>query len=235
MRLNEVRFSVTSHAILRPEKGIEPSVKKMPSLLRRRASFPGKMAIEVAFDCLREYNNNIPTVFCSRHGECERSAELLTNLAQNIPLSPTSFSLSVHNATNGLFSISRQDHSNSIALAAGASTIEHAVIEACGLLADDAKAVLLVAYDNELPPIFKEFEDYPEHPYAWAWLMQPANLNNSHFISLSWAAAENHSDSNLTQENFSLAIYQFFIQKSQNLEYTSGSKHWQWKSHAKKN
>ena len=78
----------------------------------------------------------MPTVFCSRHGEVSRSVDLLMDLAKAEPLSPTSFGLSVHNATAGLFSIARSDHTNSIALAAGQSSVEHAVIEACGLLAD---------------------------------------------------------------------------------------------------
>jgi hypothetical protein len=61
------------------------------------------------------------------------------------------FGLAVHNASAGLFSIARADRANHIALAAGPATIEHAVIEACGLLADGAPMVLLVACDAPLP------------------------------------------------------------------------------------
>ena len=119
-------------------------------MLRRRAGFLGKMALEVAYQCLGQ-RIDVPTVFSSRHGEASRSVDLLLDLAKGVPLSPTSFGLSVHNATGGLFSIARTDHANSIALAAGQSTVEHAVIEACGLLAEGEPAVLLVAYDCPLP------------------------------------------------------------------------------------
>src|ERR1700752_613779 len=127
----------------------EPAVHAMAPLLRRRAGFLSKMALEVAYRCLGE-RIDVPTIFCSRHGEAARSVDLLLDLAKGVPLSPTSFGLSVHNATGGLFSIARHDHANNIGLAGGKTTIENAVIEACGLLAEGEPAVLLVAYDCPL-------------------------------------------------------------------------------------
>jgi hypothetical protein len=82
-------------------------------MLRRRAGFLSKMALEVAYQCLGE-QIDVPTVFCSRHGEAARSVDLLLDLAKGEPLSPTSFGLSVHNATGGLFSIARRDHANAL-------------------------------------------------------------------------------------------------------------------------
>ncbi len=131
------------------------------------------MALEVAYKCL-DGRKNIPTVFCSRHGEVTRAIDLLTELVQEQSVSPTGFGLAVHNASAGLFSIARKDQANHIALAAGDSTIEHGVIEACGLLADGEPMVLLVAYDQPLPELMKQFQDVDEQPYAWAWLMVSA-------------------------------------------------------------
>ncbi|KAF3999544.1 beta-ketoacyl synthase chain length factor [Glaciimonas immobilis] len=163
----------------------EPRVAMMPAMLRRRAGLVGKMALEVAYDCLNK-REQVPTIFSSRHGECARSAELLQDLVQNTPLSPTSFSLSVHNATAGLLSIARQEQVSHSALSAGDSGVEHAVIEACGLLADGATEVLLVVYDGLLPDQFKEFDDCKNQPFAWAWLMQPARDGAMKTVSLSW-------------------------------------------------
>ncbi|SHG68126.1 beta-ketoacyl synthase chain length factor [Massilia sp. CF038] len=151
-------------------EGPEPSVRAMPAMLRRRAGFLGKMALEVAYECLGG-RTDVPTVFCSRHGEVTRAVELLGELARGEALSPTTFGLAVHNASAGLFSIARVDRANHIALAAGQATIEHGVVEACGLLADGAPMVLLVAYDAPLPDLLAQFEDCDEQPYAWAWLM----------------------------------------------------------------
>lgn len=244
---SEVRFSITSHAAWTP--GVEteadwlawanndfvitdksePPVKAMPAMLRRRASVPGRMALEVAYRCLGE-RTNIPTIFCSRHGECGRSIGLLSDLVRDIPLSPTAFSLSVHNATGGLFSIARNDHANSLALAAGHSTIEHAVIEACGLLADNAPAVLLVAYDNSLPTIFSAFQDCKPQPYAWAWLIQPAKKTD--VVSLSWSASQTNPTINSEKDSAGLEILRFFIRKDAHFGHISNERYWQWAYHA---
>lgn len=206
MRNHGVTFSIVRHALWAPGlttpeawtrwaraphrivPGEEPGVKAMPAMLRRRAGFLGKMALEVAYQCL-DGICDIPTVFCSRHGEVSRALDLLNDLARGEALSPTAFSMSVHNATAGLLTIARQDHANHIALAAGAATIEHAVIEACGLLADGAPAVLLVASDCRLPELFLPFQDCEEQPHAWAWLMTAAD-GAADPIALRWSASD---------------------------------------------
>ncbi|NRR29534.1 beta-ketoacyl synthase chain length factor [Oxalobacteraceae bacterium] len=171
----------------------EPGVKQMPPMLRRRAGFLGKMALEVAYHCL-DGRSDVPTVFCSRHGEMDRAVALLTDLAQGDALSPTAFGMAVHNATAGLLTIARADRANHIALAAGTATIEHAVIDACGLLADGAPMVLLVACDSPLPEVFASFEDCREQPFAWAWLMVPAGADAGvDAISLEWQGADAES------------------------------------------
>lgn len=144
----------------------------MPPMLRRRTGVLGKMALEVAYQCLAE-RGGISTVFCSRHGEVSRLNDLLSDLSNGAPLSPTSFGMSVHNAIGGLFSIARGDRANNTALAAGPDSIEHAVIEACGLLADGEPLVLLVACDLPLPQPYAAYQDCNEQAHAFAWLMAP--------------------------------------------------------------
>jgi hypothetical protein len=202
MSENEVVFSIARHAawapgVTSPERwqawarepwpcdgAGEPKVAAMPAMLRRRAGLLGRMALEVAYECL-DGRTGVPTVFCSRHGEVGRAVELLDDLARGEPLSPTAFGLAVHNASAGLFSIARADRANHVALAAGTATLEHAVIEACGLLADGADMVLLVACDAPLPDVLTAFEDCDEQPYAFAWAMVPACERP---VRLSWRA-----------------------------------------------
>jgi hypothetical protein len=256
MRTNSVRFSILNHAAWAPHvhsaaqwrawahapfpfaNGDEPSVTSLPPMLRRRAGFLGKMALEVAYECLAGHTD-VPTVFCSRHGEVSRALDLLNDLVHGEPLSPTAFGLAVHNASAGLFSIARKDQSNHIALAAGTSTIEHAVIEACGLLADGAPMVLLVAYDNALPTLFTQFQDCDEQPYAWAWLMIPAQEN---VMQLTWEANEEVATEQVTARSNTmsdgLAVLQLQL-LSQNashqtmvLERKLGARCWHWSRHA---
>ncbi|MDB5989229.1 MAG: 3-oxoacyl-(acyl-carrier-protein) synthase [Herbaspirillum sp.] len=272
--INEVRFSVLAHAAWAP--GLEtpdawsawangshpgdnapqieigtagsadPPLAAMPAMLRRRASLPGKMALNAAYSAISAAadRTDIPVVFCSRHGECGRSAELLIDLAQNLPLSPTAFSLSVHNATGGLFSIARRDHANSLALAAGHSTIEHAAIEACSLLADGANAVLLVASDGPLPEPFSTFTDCNEQSFGWAWLMQAAKTTSTtptDTISLRWTLDTDRTgpaerddampDRQEMAEPGGLQIMRFFLRGDPGLQRTADNRRWIWSRH----
>ncbi|GJJ03765.1 3-oxoacyl-ACP synthase [Duganella rhizosphaerae] len=239
MRTNGVSFSISRHAewapgLVTPEDwaqwaqapfaiqaGAEPGVKAMPAMLRRRAGFLGKMALEVAYQCL-DGRTDIPTVFCSRHGEAARSLELLGDLARGEPLSPTAFSMSVHNAIAGLLSIARSDRANQLALAAGAASIEHAVIEACGLMADGAPQVLLVACDSPLPELFAPFQDCEEQPYAWAWLLTPAAEDA---ISLSWTASAEPPSAGMPA---GLEVARFQLRGGRRLERCDGRLRWSW-------
>jgi hypothetical protein len=205
----------------------EPSVKNMAPMLRRRAGFAAKMALEVAYRCLGT-KTDVPLVFSSRHGEATRSADLLLALAKDDPLSPTSFGLSVHNATAGLFSIARADHANSAAVAAGRSTVESAVIEACGLLADGEPDVLLVVYDCPLPEVYAGFQDCVEQPYAWAWLMQSAGAES---YSLCWSAGDDIRRPNDERLPAGLEILRFYLRGDAALERTGDKRRWQWEHH----
>jgi beta-ketoacyl synthase-like protein len=207
---------------------MEPPVKRMPPMLRRRASFLGKMALEAAYGCLNEVTN-VPAVFCSRHGESARSVELLLDLANGLPLSPTSFGLSVHNAIGGLFSIARGDRANHTAIAAGNSSIEHGVIEACGLLAEGESAVLLVAYECPLPKVYSSFQDCQEQPYAWAWLLQPSTENS---LSLAWEASTESASCTIERLSPGLEIFRFYLRKEAALERISDGRRWLWRRHA---
>ena len=244
----EVRFSIASCAAWAPAVETEEAwtawanananyiisgdrtapVRAMSPMLRRRASFLGKMALEVVFQCLGQ-RVDVPIVFSSRHGEASRSVDLLLDLGKGVPLSPTSFGLSVHNATGGLFSIARGDHASHIALAAGTSTVEYAIIEACGLLAEGESAVLLAAYDCPLPHPYHEFQDCDEQPYAWAWLMKPPD---DEVVSLSWSNALSNSPLRAERLPPGLEVLRFYLRKDPCLERICDTRRWFWSRHA---
>jgi hypothetical protein len=202
----------------------EPPVKPMSPMLRRRAGFLGKMALEAAYQCCGD-KNDVPAIFCSRHGEAARAVELLTDLAKAQPLSPTAFGLSVHNATAGLFSIARGSHSNSVALAGGQSSVEYGVIEACGLLVDGAPEVLLVVYDCPLPWVYHSFQDCREQPFAWAWLIEPAAERK---MTLTWAPAQPASVSVAGSLPGALEVWRFYLRAERYLERTCDGRQWLW-------
>ena len=266
MPSNSVHFSIAKHAqwapgldstqawqtwlqqakIIQETDGEPPAVKSMPAMLRRRARLLGRMALEVAYACLDDLNDGnaddapteIPTIFCSRHGEVGHTLELIQTQLDEGTVSPIGFSSAVHNATAGLFSIARKDRSNHIALAAGTSSVEHAVIEACGLLNDGAKAVLLVNCEQALPPLFHHFEDCIEQAYAWAWLMvAPSSdaLNKDKNLTLQWqtASADRHEQLPPAEQTMppGLDILRCYLNGQTKWERQAGNQHWIWSRH----
>lgn len=246
---NEVIFSIARHAAWAPGvttqegwadwarapwplmPGEEPKVAPMPPMLRRRAGLLGRMALEVAYACVGQ-ERDIPTVFCSRHGEVARSVTLLRELARGEPLSPTAFGLAVHNASAGLFSIARADRANHVALAAGSATFEHAVIEACSQLADGAPQVLIVACDLALPEPFEAFDDCDGQPFAFAWIVAPAS-DAAPALRLAWqprADADGALDSRVPG---GLDVLRFQFGAERALVRTAAGKRWTWSRDAR--
>lgn len=243
MRNNGVRFSIASHAEWAPglctseawsqwtltpyhiASSEEPAVKAMPAMLRRRAGFLGKMALEVAYACLGG-RTGIPIVFCSRHGDVSRAVALLHDMVSGEPLSPTAFGMSVHNAIAGMLTIARSDQANHIALAAGSGSVEHAVIEACGLLADGEPMVLLVACDSPLPELFASYEDCVEQAHAWAWLMTPAA---DKVVTLDWSASDTAPSSGMPA---GLEVARFHLRAAPSMERCDGRLRWRWARNA---
>ncbi|WP_438307771.1 beta-ketoacyl synthase chain length factor [Pseudomonas guariconensis] len=127
-----------------------PDVSFLPALQRRRLSPLARMAFAVGWPLAEGYES-LPLVYVSRHGETPRTFSILNDLAQGEPLSPTQFSLSVHNAVIGLWSILRGQSCEMTALAAADDGFEHGLVEAAGLLHEGAPAVLLIVAE-ELPP-----------------------------------------------------------------------------------
>ncbi|UTY58495.1 beta-ketoacyl synthase chain length factor [Massilia sp. erpn] len=244
MRVQSVSFSIAAHAAWAPglcspeawldwsaspfriEGAAEPAVRAMPPMLRRRAAPLGKMALEAAYACLGE-QRGIPMVFSSRHGDVARAVELLGQLAHGETLSPAAFGMAVHNATAGLFSIARSERANHVALAAGASSLEHAVIEACGLLADGAPQVLLVVADCPLPEVFGAFADCDEQPFAFAWLLEPAAAGG---LRLSWegCAEPDATHADVQQGPGELDVLRFFLARQTELTRQAERRRWHW-------
>lgn len=156
------------------DTGEQPDVSFLPALQRRRLSRLARMVFQVAWP-LAEGHSALPLVFASRHGETPRSLAILQNLAVAEPLSPTQFSLSVHNAIIGQWSILRGDTSEMTALAGEGDGLEMAMLEAATLLADGAPAVLLVIGEEAQPELYAPFIDDVPFPYALALLLVPGD------------------------------------------------------------
>jgi hypothetical protein len=133
---------------------------QVPKLLQRRLS-PLARAVFYAADGCIDSEKSLPIIFSSAHGEVNKSLEMLQSMQKGEEVSPTAFSLSVHNAISGLFSMAYGCHREITVIAPGQDGIAPAFIEALGLLQEGhADEVLIVLYDEPLSDF------YPSLPFA---------------------------------------------------------------------
>lgn len=150
-----------------------PEASFLPALLRRRCSALTRIMLTVAFECCSEEERaQVVSVFASRHGNINESIELLERLAHKLPLSPTRFSHSVHNAQAGLFSIAAGNRRASSSVAAEEETFGCAWLEALTFLERFPEApVLLVMAEVPLAPVFAALVDEPLASYGLGLLL----------------------------------------------------------------
>lgn len=151
-----------------------PALSDMPAMMRRRVDRLGRLACQVAYWC-QQVAGDAPLVFASRYGDAHRSLQLLGDLVQQQPLSPTGFALSVHNAVAALYSIARGDTRNAVVVAGGRATATAALVEAAALIADGEPEVLVVCYEAPLPEHYAHFQDEQVCEFAWAWRVTGAH------------------------------------------------------------
>src|SRR5690606_29723508 len=78
-----------------------PATPLLPMMMARRLSQGSRLAVQVGLSLLARHPVDY-AIFVSRHGELARSVTLLQALAARQALSPTDFSMSVHNTAAGL-------------------------------------------------------------------------------------------------------------------------------------
>ena len=202
-----------------------PDVQFVDPSLRRRLGPLARMMLHVARACAEDVPD-LRLVFASQHGELSYTIALLRSLSAGEPLSPTLFSLSVHNSAPGLFSSLRADHAESTALAAGEETLGHALLEAhCQLRADPERPVLMVYGDRPLPQEYAEFapdsEDPQAHGHAVALLLTSEAPRRA---SVSAHAAADAAPSRETQAESFIG----YLQEGRPVHWTGRAKTWSW-------
>ena len=131
----------------------------LPAMLRRRLDDAGRATCEIlkALDPDAE----LPLIYASRHGNTPQTLSMLEALANNEPLSPTRFSMSVHNASLGIYSIACAHHRPLQALGACGDEFDAILHEARGYLAAGYHAVVAVLAES---PLAAAYQGHTEHP-----------------------------------------------------------------------
>ncbi len=145
------------------------AIKQIPPMLRRRFNLAGRCVIGAAIPLL-EIDQQIPSVFVSKHADAQLSLSLQKDLGQDLPVSPTDFSLAVHNAISGLLSIARKDTSAVTSIAPEQGMVVNGLVEALGLLQEHDE-VLCVFFDAPLPELIDDGSTALSFPFAIAMLL----------------------------------------------------------------
>ncbi len=206
-----------------------PAVTQMPAMLRRRLERQGRIALQPVYDCQSPQDSDIPHVFASRHGDLSRTYGMLQALTRGEPLSPTAFGLSTHNAIAALYGIACGMHGNHVAVSAGATSAEAAVIEALCLLNQGAREVVVVMYDSPLPDDYRVFADEPQCHYSWVWRIALADSGSDVFSLVSGSGAAQSNTSPCLPHG--LDVLRFVISGLDTMQFVERGRHWCWRRH----
>jgi hypothetical protein len=164
-----------------------PDLGFIDPLIRRRLSRMARGMLHCA-GRLSPGSGDQRTVFASRHGEVSRTIPVLEDLARGMEPSPTLFSMNVHNAVAGVWSIVKKNRAPSTSLAAGPETFGWGLLDAfAAVLADPAAPVLYAFGDDCLPDIYTNFDTPGSALHAISVLIgTPAR----HHLVLTWKSSD---------------------------------------------
>lgn len=134
----------------------------LPAMLRRRLDQAGRAVCEIL--SLLDLSSSCPIIYASRHGDVTSSLDMLTAMAGGELPSPTKFSMSVHNAVTGVYSIARKHHGPIQALAASGHEFEAMMFEAQGYLATGHDSVVVILSEGDMPPEYVGHTEHCKHP-----------------------------------------------------------------------
>ena len=154
------------------DKSELPSLSALKPMQRRRLSPYAKLAMHCALEVTENENNQLMSVFSSRHGDLHKTSDMLGDISAGEALSPTAFSLSVHNAVSGLFTIFTQNTQPSTTISAGKNTFLMAMLEAhIRLKTGEREDILLVHCDQALPEPYLKYADEAQIDHAIALVL----------------------------------------------------------------
>ena len=210
-------------------ESVWPKLAFVPAMQRRRLSPFAKIALYVAHQVNQNHDEDMPMVFSSRHGDLHKTSDLLGELALDNELSPTAFSLSVHNAVAGLYSILTNNKSAINAMAAGQDSVFMALVDAYARLKSGiCNKVLLVHVDQALPPAYDGFKDEKQIDHAVAFVLSLDESIKSSF-NLKFDAHEN-IDSN-DKVPLALTLFAWLNSNESKLDLSSNKYRWYCSKH----
>jgi hypothetical protein len=151
----------TSDCTNRDNVYVASRTNNIPKSILRRSSTLTREALALA-DFI--FGTDIDfLVFATKHGELNRTQNLLKTLAQKKELSPTQFAQSVHSTAAGLLTIANRKEVAFTTICASNSTFSMAMIEAIShIKCSPGAEVCIVLADESPPPELEKFIGYDD-------------------------------------------------------------------------
>lgn len=205
-----------------------PKLDFVPAMQRRRLSPFAKIALYVANKTAEHGEESLPIIFSSRHGDLHKTSKLLADLSSDTPLSPTAFSLSVHNAIPSLYSILTSNKQALNAISAGKDTFFFSLVDAYARLTSGiADSILFIHADQQLPETYLGFKDEIQLPHAVSMIISLPKTKKmaegSQLVSLN---IEHQLSDNNNHLPAALAFTQWFESSTKELSFNSAHYHW---------
>jgi len=204
-----------------PCNGGSADVGFLPMMQSRRLSPLARAASAVANHC-RQNNGDMPSVFFSGHGESQYYFEMLHGMAAREEVSPSRFSLCVHNAIAGLSSFHSTSFLPYVSLSGGTEGMFAAFLEAAGILLETPK-VLVVWYEQPLPEAYRAYLATSEITWALAMVLSRAG-NPGHQLRLARRQGKGLS----TAEDSALSLVQAILENRRSSVCHLDRSIWQW-------
>lgn len=149
-------------------EAVKPALEAVPAMQRRRLGPMARVVFHVLGGCA-DISKQEPVVFSSLMGEIQRTQGILSDIAAENPVSPAAFSLSVHNAISGQWSLIHGIRAPMVALSPVRGSCIAALMEAAGILQEKTySAVNVVFYEEDYPSFYAPFLEGPIAPAALA-------------------------------------------------------------------
>ncbi len=150
-----------------------PKCPQLPMMMARRLNSGSRLAVNCGLEMYQAYPNIDAIVFSSRHGELERNYRILSELATQTPISPTNFTMSVHNSAVGSLAIIAKSTIATSSVSAGVDSFQQGLYEVLSLLQTGCGCVLYIDFDGYIPEVYHS--KLPANsifpPYACAFIL----------------------------------------------------------------
>ena len=208
----------------------DPDVTFLPASLRRRMTRLSKIGLYAAHHALGGRNPaDVHTVFASRYGENLLTTRLLLEMAQGEEMSPMGFSMSVHNTTSGLFSITEKSQAPSTAVAGFRDSFFNGVIEALGQMeARPEIDVLLVINEEPIHEIYQSFIENLEVPYGLALYLTRGGAGVNVRGTLGAGRHFSQSEKDPSELPQALKFLKWMLSDAPSVEFDRGARRWTW-------